>query len=710
MKKFSEIMEARGKVAVFTFGRFNPPTTGHEKLIMKVASVAKSNRADYFVYPSHSQNELKDPLPQSLKIAYMRKMFPKHAKNIMAAKERTAIDIAVALHNKGYKSIIMVVGSDRVPDFKSLLDKYNGVQARHGIYDFESIEVVSAGERDPDAEGVTGMSASKMRAAASANDFETFKLGLPKGFKDAQKLFNDIRKYMGVRESFVKHEEVLTEEDVFRDLYVREEILNIGDEVTDAYTGVTGKVIRRGTNYVTFMEADGTVYKKWLYELLEMTTGQLIKHVMAKTTKKKGYEKAAEVLKTVIDRKMKETGGKPRHSLEYYAGQIARTFKGIDGRELAKVYSAKYEAQDPDIKDREGTQPAKYYAKDAEGDDMAKSTKQARARHFEKGAEKDDDDDSAYKPAPGDKSAKTKPSKYTNKMKKKFPDLYKESKLEEDADKSLAKKAEKSGISVSILKQVYKRGVAAWRTGHRPGTTPEQWGHARVNSFITGGKTRTTADADLWKQHKGKSEENEDPREVGTNARREMAQSMTPGQKVFSFTEHVNCGTPDCCNQCETSSLIESNQYRVGSEKYFEFFQEKRDAYNLGVLNPVGFDKELLEGDIGKFDYYQGQPVPLDCPMMFEEKDVELNKPKVGGPKKYYVYVKDPSTGNVKKVTFGDTSGLKVKLDDKEARKSFAARHNCDQQKDKTKAGYWSCNLPRYAKQLGLSGGGNFYW
>ena len=93
-----------------------------------------------------------------------------------------------------------------------------------------------------------------------------------------------------------------------------------------------------------------------------------------------------------------------------------------------------------------------------------------------------------------------------------------------------------------------------------------------------------------------------------------------------------------------------------------------------------------------------------------EEKDVELNKPKVGGPKKYYVYVKDPKTGNVKKVTFGDTTGLKVKLDDKEARKSFAARHNCDQQTDRTKAGYWSCNLPRYAKQLELSGGGNFFW
>jgi hypothetical protein len=129
----------------------------------------------------------------------------------------------------------------------------------------------------------------------------------------------------------------------------------------------------------------------------------------------------------------------------------------------------------------------------------------------------------------------------------------------------------------------------------------------------------------------------------------------------------------------------------------------------MGIYQPEGFDKELMEGDIGKFGEYMGKPVPLDCPMA-EEKDVELNKPKVGGPKKYYVYVKDPSTGNVKKVTWGDTTGLKVKIDDPEARKSFAARHNCDAQKDKTKASYWACNLPRYAKQLGLSGGGNFYW
>ena len=726
MKSFKDIREARGDTCVFTFGRFNPPTTGHEKLLDKVASVAKANPgAPYYVFASHSENPKKDPLPYSKKVAYMKKMFPKHARNIIVDKARNVFEIAVSLHNKGHKAIVMVVGSDRVSEFESLLNKYNGVEARHGFYGFDNIEVVSAGERDPDAEGVTGMSASKMRAAASANDFEQFKLGLPKGFGQGDKLFKDVRKHMGIRESFIPMDEVLTEEDIFRDMYVRGDILTIGEEVTDSYSGVTGKVIRRGTNYITFAEEDGTTHKKWLYELQEMTTGQLIKHVMAKTTKKKGYDKAVEILKSVIDRKMADNNGKLKHTVGYYAQQVARTFRGLDGRELAKAYDAKYEdcwagykqvgmkkkgdkevpncvpegvKQDKEIKDREGTQPAKYYAKDAEGDDMSKSTKQARARHFEKGKKG---------PAPGDKSAKTKPSKYTKKYQQMFGD--KDEQLDEKIE-GLVNKSEKSGISYSILKKVYDRGMAAYKTGHRPGATAQQWAFARVNSFITGGKTRTTADADLWKQHKGKSE---DYREVGTNARRENVQNMTPGQKVVSFKEHTKCGTPDCCNQCETSNLIESNIYRVGSEMYYEFFNEKRKLYESGELNLQGHDKELIEGDIGKFAVYEGENVPLDCPMVeseYQGKDVELNKPKAGGPKKYYVYVKDPQTGNIKKVTWGDTTGLKVKLSDKDARKSFAARHKCDQQKDKTKAAYWACNLPRYAKQLGLSGGGNFFW
>lgn len=152
--------------------------------------------------------------------------------------------------------------------------------------------------------------------------------------------------------------------------------------------------------------------------------------------------------------------------------------------------------QDPDIKDREGTQPAKYHK------GLSPSTKEKRDAHFKKGAEMDDDNPAAYKPAPGDKRAKTKPSKYT----KKFKQMYGEETIEESTSKALKNKAEKSGVSVSILRKVYNRGVAAWRTGHRPGTTPSQWGMARVNSFLTGGKTRTTADADLWKKAKTQKE------------------------------------------------------------------------------------------------------------------------------------------------------------------------------------------------------------
>ena len=166
----------------------------------------------------------------------------------------------------------------------------------------------------------------------------------------------------------------------------------------------------------------------------------------------------------------------------------ARYWSCFQWRAGAKVDEGKHQRkvkQDKEVEDRPGTQPAKYFK-----GDMKKSTKQARARHFEKGTKMDDDDPRAYKPAPGDKSAKTKPSKHTLKYRKMFG----ESKI-----KGLVKKSEKSGISYGILKKVYDRGMAAWRTGHRPGTTPQQWAFARVNSFLTGGGARK-ADADLWKK------------------------------------------------------------------------------------------------------------------------------------------------------------------------------------------------------------------
>ena len=163
----------------------------------------------------------------------------------------------------------------------------------------------------------------------------------------------------------------------------------------------------------------------------------------------------------------------------------------------------------------------------------------------------------------------------------------------------------------------------------------------------------------------------------------------------------------------ESKTNILDNPFRLGSYMYFETIKEARRLVSEGRYSLTEVDKHILETDIGEFEVYEGQLVALDCPMFEEEekkKQPELNKPKAGGPKKYYVYVKDPKTGNIKKVTWGDTTGLKVKLDNKKARKSFAARHKCDQQNDKTKASYWACRLPYYAKQLGLSGGGSFFW
>ena len=195
MKKFIDITEAPITVA-FTFGRFNPPTIGHEKLINKLANVGAD---DYKVYASHSQNPKKDPLQYAKKIAYMKKSFPKHKKNIVVSEARTIFDILTEL-NKTYQNIVIVAGSDRVTEVKTLSNKYNGVNSKHGYYKFDNIQVISAGERDPDAEGATGMSASKMRAAAQANDFDSFKQGTPFPDAQAKKLYFDVRKSMGIRE------------------------------------------------------------------------------------------------------------------------------------------------------------------------------------------------------------------------------------------------------------------------------------------------------------------------------------------------------------------------------------------------------------------------------------------------------------------------------------------------------------------------------
>ena len=190
--------------AVFVFGRFNPPTIGHGKLLNALTATAQREGGKALVYTSSTQDAKKNPLTKNQIFKYMKKAFPKEKKHFQTrSMAKTALEVAVELHGK-YDKLVMVVGSDRVADFSSLLNTYNGMKSKHGFYEYKEIDIVSAGERDPDAEGATGMSASKMRAAAVKGDFDTFKSGLPdimKG-KDAKKMFNDVR--VGLRLDVVR--------------------------------------------------------------------------------------------------------------------------------------------------------------------------------------------------------------------------------------------------------------------------------------------------------------------------------------------------------------------------------------------------------------------------------------------------------------------------------------------------------------------------
>ena len=196
------IKEVKGGTAVFTFGRFNPPTIGHEKLIKVVENTASTQRGDYFVFMSQSHDSKKNPLKHDQKLVFMKLIFPKHRRAFIKSKARNALEVAVQLYDMGrWNKLVMVVGSDRVQDFNKILNQYNGEKNKHGFYDFEQIEVISAGERDPDAEGVEGMSASKMRGAVKDGDYEVFKMGLPAGTseKDCHNLYNAVAKGMNMK-------------------------------------------------------------------------------------------------------------------------------------------------------------------------------------------------------------------------------------------------------------------------------------------------------------------------------------------------------------------------------------------------------------------------------------------------------------------------------------------------------------------------------
>ena len=360
----------------FAFGRFNPPTIGHLKLMDKV----KSQSNNYKIYLSRSEDPKKNPLSPREKLSFMKKIFPQHARNIEINPSNNVLDILVRLNGK-FNNIVMVAGSDRIREFDTLLKRYNDVKSRHGYYKFDNIKVVSAGERDPDAEGATGMSASKMRAAAEKGDITSFKKGLPNTFRDADGLMKQVRRGMKLAASYsmmggpglgtyrpVASMEGFEQEQV-RDLYVRDMIYNINDKVDYIKEDIQGTVKRRGTNYIVIEDNNNNLHKAWIWDCLPIASDR-------------GIE------------------------VREYNTDVDYGFTAVDTIEEDKT------PQDKDVKKKDGTQPKKYYS------GLSKDTKDKRADYFK--------NNDSNKPAPGDADAKTKTSKHT----KKFRQMYGETKKE----------------------------------------------------------------------------------------------------------------------------------------------------------------------------------------------------------------------------------------------------------------------------------------
>ena len=576
-----KLEEAPNNTVVLGWGRMNPITVGHEKLVNKIKAVARQESATPLIYISHSQDAKKNPLDYDDKIMLAKKAFGN--KLIVKSNSRTIIQIMQELQKK-FSRVVLVVGQDRIKQFDELLNKYNGKD-----YNFDNISIVSAGDRDPDSEGVDGMSASKMRAAASQGDFKSFKTGLPRRLQgDAQDVYDMVRGGMKIAEMFDLEEALTIQQRRQRGITMRRFKSKIAQgrrRMAKKAASMDKLKIRARKAAIQIIRKKVAGKKGEKYATLSPSEKMLIDKRVA--TKKSAVDRIAkkllpQVRKADLAKLSKKTTNEEFEAWFYQP--VNEEFEAFLFKEdFTKIFEEPTVGQDKDIADRKGTQPAVYHK------GLAKSTKVKRDAHFKKGAKMDDDNPDAYEPAPGDAEAKTKTSTHTKRyhqmftkeggikldrrfrafrtrkeeveldeiaintdaekrlkrqhkdergnlskeheremdglltreLRKKITSINKEE-FESDKDliafieettndifdqvmldeekgnEGLKKKAEKSGMPLGILKKVYDRGIAAWKTGHRPGTTPQQWGFARVNSFITKSSgTWGKADADL---------------------------------------------------------------------------------------------------------------------------------------------------------------------------------------------------------------------
>jgi len=563
------LKEQTEKTVVLGWGRMNPVTVGHEKLANKIKSVAKKSNATPLIYLTHSHDPKKNPLKYDDKVTLAKKAFGRDV--VQKSKSKTIIQVMQELDGK-YDNVIVVVGQDRIAEFEKLLTKYNGKD-----YTFDSIKIVSAGDRDPDAEGVEGMSASKMRAAAASGKKDDFMSGLPKALqRDGEKVYDMVRSGMNI------NEEVDLEED--REPMTRTQRRNMAIAMRRNKSKIAAGR-RRAAN------------RKPTPEKIKIRANKRARDIIKKKVIGKSgmsYDELSDSQKQMIDKKVMKRQAAIKRLAKKLIPKIRSEELDINAaftlNEDFETLVERKTPQDDNIKDMEGTQPKKYYS------GVKKSEKDDRARHFAKGAKMDDDNPAAYKPAPGDEDAETKPSKHTKKYKEMFDEasendvkprkryhnllnsngtpkidmrfkafrakkpmteefendtqvinlidnIWESVELEESkTDAALQKKADKTEISKSILKNVYDRGVAAWRTGHRPGTTPAQWGMARVNSFVTKGKgTWGKADSDL--AAKVRSEEVELDSFFDLNEQLELTEASILDKALAAVHKHVLGGT-----------------------------------------------------------------------------------------------------------------------------------------------------------------------
>lgn len=411
MKTFKNLLEAKGGKVVVSFGRMNPMTNGHEKLANKLKSVAQSEGATARLYLSHSTNPKKDPLNFATKVKFAKKAF---GNIVQSSAARTIIEVFKELNGK-FSDVIVVVGSDRIPEFKTLLNKYNGKD-----YNFNSIDIVSAGERDPDAEGVEGMSGSKMRKFAEMNDFESFSKGVPSKLSDAdaKKLFDEVRKGMNINEHFMK--EFATEE-------LDEAVLSLAGRRKRAMQ------LRRMKSKIAV--ARQRAMKRFASpEVLNRRARRMaINFLKQRYSSGKSYADLSPGQKVSIDQKVQKlmpVVGKiasrllpqvRRAEVQRKAAQRAANQQESFNAEINEKFELFIEApklpQDKHVAGKDGTQPAKYYK------GLEKDTKEKRDSHFKAHSQKSDSDPSSYKDAPGDREAREKDmpqSKHTKKYKQMF--------------------------------------------------------------------------------------------------------------------------------------------------------------------------------------------------------------------------------------------------------------------------------------------------